>query len=137
MNHGTRIRAAALLLALSAAACGDSGQTAPIITPGVVDIFVATPNAQDQALLLSFGGELGGFTAASGFDVVQQIDDAAATVLVVSAAPLAAGETRIGSFAVQDTTRIRTITAQLTEAAGADYALRSNISGYIVRLQKR
>jgi ABC-type amino acid transport substrate-binding protein len=137
--HRSALMAAAALACGVLAACGDASapQGPPPVVPGVVDVLVTTPNAQDQALLLSFGSAVENFAPAADMDVFHNVSAGSTALLVVAAAPLAAGEVRVGSFPVPDTSRIAGMTATVGEVARADYQLRESLAGYSVRLQKR
>jgi hypothetical protein len=133
--HRTALMAVAAFALL--AACGDGPQTPPPVVPGLVDVLVTTPNAQDQALLLSFGSAIESFAPAAGMDVFHNVSAGSTALLVVAAAPLAAGEIPVGSFTIPDTSRIGSMIATVGEVARADYQLRESLTGYSVRLQKR
>jgi hypothetical protein len=137
--HRTALMAAASLACALLAACGDGtgSQAPPPVVPGVVDVLVTTPNAHDQALLLSFGNALENFAPAAGMEVFHNVSAGSTALLVVAAAPLEAGEVRVGSFPVPDTSRIASMVATVGEVARADYQLRESLVGYSVRLQKR
>jgi ABC-type amino acid transport substrate-binding protein len=134
----TALLASAALACAVLAACGDGAtQGPPPIVPGVVDVIVTTPNAQDQALLLAFGSAVESFAPATGMELIHNVSAGSTALLVISSAPLPAGEVRIGSFPVPDTSRVAGMTATVGEVAGADYQLRESLAGYSVRLQKR
>jgi hypothetical protein len=137
--HRTALMAAAALACALLAACGDgtAPEGPPPVVPGIVDVLVTTPNAQDQALLLSFSSAVENFAPAAGMDLFHNVAEGSTALLVVAAAPLAAGEVRVGSFPVPDTSRIASIVATVGEVARADYQLRESLAGYSVRLQKR
>jgi hypothetical protein len=137
--HRTALMAVAAFACALLAACGDGTemQAPPPVVPGVVDVLVTMPNPHDQALLLSFGSAVENFAPAAGMDVFYNISAGSTALLVVAAAPLAAGEIRVGSFTVPDTSRIASMVATVGEVARADYQLRESLAGYRVRLQKR
>jgi hypothetical protein len=137
--HRTALMAVAAFACTLLAACGDGSepQAPPPIVPGLVDVLVTMPNAQDQALLLSVGSAVENFAPAAGMDVFRNVSAGSTALLLVAAAPLAAGEVRVGSFSVPDTSRIASMAATVDEVARADYQLRESLAGYSVRLQKR
>jgi hypothetical protein len=137
--HTTALIAVAALACALLAGCGDgtAPEGPPPVVPGIVDVLVTTPNAQDQALLLSFGSVVENFAPAAGMDVFHNVSSGSTALLVVAAAPLAAGEVRVGSFTVPDTSRIAGIVATVGEVAREDFQLRESLAGYRVRLQKR
>jgi hypothetical protein len=135
MKHMKRT-ALTLLLATAAAACGDGAGPPPPV-PGTYDVFVASAHAEDQAVLVTVGSQLDNFTPAAGFQQFRNTTAAGTTLLIVAGAPLPAGENLVGSFTVPDIEKFTNVTAAVTEVAAADYSLRSDLGGYIVRLQKR
>jgi hypothetical protein len=137
--HRKAMTAAAAFACALFAACGDgtAPQAPPPVVPGVVDVLVTTPNAQDQALLLAFGSDVENFAPAAGIEVFHNASAGSTTLLIIASAPLSAGEVRVGSFPVPDTSRIARMVATVGEVARADYQLRESLAGYSVRLQKR
>jgi hypothetical protein len=119
------------------AACGDSSTGPPPPTPGTFDVAVSSPNAQDQAWLVTVGAQLDNFTPAAGFEHYRYGTSASTTLLIVAASPVAAGETVVGSFTVTDVSKYGNLTTGMTEAAAADFQVRGSLAGYTVRVLPR
>lgn len=127
----------ALCLLGTTAGCGDSSTGPQPPTPGTFDVLISLPNAHDQALLVTLGGQVSDFAPAPGFEHYLNASAASTTLLLVAAAPLTAGETLAGSFTVPDIATYTNRSAVITEAAASDHQLRGDLAGYVVRLQQR
>jgi hypothetical protein len=103
-------------------------------SPGLVDVWVSAPEPHDQAFRITFDRPVEGFAAAPGFRDFQDAGERSTTVVVVAAAPLPAGESRVGSVRVRDLRDAAGMDVRVVEAARSDHALRDATAGYRVRL---
>jgi hypothetical protein len=101
---------------------------------GVVEVWVSAPEAYDQALVVAFDRAVEGFTPAEGFRHFPDAAPGSATVLVVAASPLPAGESWIGSLRVRDLRAAYRMEATVLDAARSDHRVRESTEGYRVRL---
>jgi hypothetical protein len=102
--------------------------------PGQVDVWVSSPLAHDQALLITFDTPVEGFVPADGLRHFPDAGASSRAILIVATAPMPAGETRIGSFQVRDLRDAAGVGASVLEAARSDHTLRDTMGGYRVRL---
>jgi hypothetical protein len=103
-------------------------------SPGQVDVWVSSPQAHDQALLITFDTTVEGFVPAEGLRHFPDPGASSRTILIVATSPMPAGETRIGSFQVRDLRVAAGVGASVLEAARSDHTLRDTTGGYRVRL---
>jgi hypothetical protein len=103
-------------------------------SPGQVDVWVSSPQAHDQALLVTFDTPVEGFVPAEGLRHFPDAGASSHTILIVATSPMPAGETRIGSFQVRDLRDAAGVGATVLEAARSDHTLRVTTGGYRVRL---
>jgi hypothetical protein len=103
-------------------------------SPGQVDVWISSPHAHDQALLITFDTPVEGFVPAEGFRHFPVAGASSPTILVVATSPMPAGETRIGSFQARHLRDAAGLGATVIEAARSDHTLRDTMGGYRVRL---
>jgi hypothetical protein len=131
-----RLRAtvfAALLVTIGAGLGCDGGPYGPGDT-WLVEVWVRTPNAADQAILVTFQDRVHTFRAEAGFQHFQDADDGASSVLVVADWPLPAGETMVGTARLWTRSRATLPTARVVEAARSDFQMRESVADYRIRL---
>jgi hypothetical protein len=103
-------------------------------SPGRVDVWISSPHAHDQALLITFDAPVEGFVPAEGFRHFPDAGASSRTVLIVATSPMPAGETRIGSLRARNVRDAAGLGATVLEAARSDHTLRATMGGYRVRL---
>ena len=134
-------RAAAVLAALALAACGGDGGGKPTPVdpdpvPGQLTATLATPSADDRALMLTITGPeaVTGVTAAgAGYAVFARPADAT-TVRVAVFGNIAAGA--LVRFSVPDVNRAAAYSVSVVEAADPANALRASLAGYAVTVAR-
>ena len=117
-----------VLLAL-ASACGDGGPTEPAgPVPGVLKIALATPNADDGALLFTVsGGRVSTVDAATGYQIYTAQPDTMTTRILVTG-DIAAGE--VVRIQVPDTRSAAAYHATIAQAASRTTFAQRALAGY-------
>ncbi|MGE5092554.1 MAG: hypothetical protein ACM3OH_10360 [Bacillota bacterium] len=117
-----------VLLAL-ASACGDGGPTEPAgPVPGVLKIALATPNADDGALLFTVsGGRVSTVDAATGYQIYTAQPDTMTTRILVTG-DIAAGE--VVRIHVPDTRSAAAYHATIAQAASRTTFAQRALAGY-------
>lgn len=117
-----------VLLAL-ASACGDGGPTEPAgPVPGVLKIALATPNADDGALLFTVsGGRVSTVDAATGYQIYTAQPDTMTTRILVTG-DIAAGE--VVRIHVPDTRSAAAYHATIAQAASRMTFAQRALAGY-------
>lgn len=117
-----------VLLAL-ASACGDGGPTEPAgPVPGVLKIALATPNADDGALLFTVsGGRVSTVDAATGYQIYTAQPDTMTTRILVTG-DIGAGE--VVRIHVPDTRTAAAYHATIAQAASRTTFAQRALAGY-------
>ena len=117
-----------VLLAL-ASACGEGGPTEPAgPVPGVLKIALATPNADDGALLFTVsGGRVSTVDAATGYQIYTAQPDTMTTRILVTG-DIAAGE--VVRIHVPDTRSAAAYHATIAQAASRTTFAQRALAGY-------
>ncbi|HEU0012554.1 MAG TPA: hypothetical protein VFQ45_02685 [Longimicrobium sp.] len=132
MTTRTTGRALALLALAALAGCDGPRTTEPPpdpAEPGILTVTLATPAADDRALVVQISGPeaIGAVTSAGGGYLVHS-RTAGTTVRVAVFGPLADGP--LLRISVPDVRKAAAYSAQVMEVAGASHALRETLSGY-------
>jgi hypothetical protein len=98
-------------------------------------VWLVTPEAYDQAVLIAFDSPAPRFSPAPGFRAFPD-PSASGTVLVVADLPLQPGETLIGTLDGPAGGAGGPSGATVLEVARSDFTLRQSLAGYRVRLAR-
>lgn len=123
---------AGVLLCLVALAC--DGGPHGVGDAALFEVWVSSPHAADQAVLVTFDDPLEVFDPAPDVRYFRDRARGASTVLLVADWPLPAGETRLGDARLRTRSRTSLPTARVMEVARSDYQLRDSVAAYHVRL---
>jgi hypothetical protein len=126
------LAACALALAVVAGAGCDPG--AGVSSTLLVEVWVSSPHAADQALRIAFDDPVEAFEPTADIRHFQDATHSARALLVVADWPLAAGERLVGEASLRPRTRAVLPGARIIEAARSDYRMRESVDGYRVRL---
>lgn len=124
-----------LVLCAAAVACVNPHEPDPPAQQ--VEVWVTTPNAYDQALLIAFNRPVRGLEAAPGVRRFADSDARAGAVLIIASDPLPTGDVRVASFRTADAAELEGIEAAVIDVARSDFTTREDLRGYAVRLVSR
>ena len=111
------------------AGCADGPHAPRKPEPGVLTVRLASPNADDRAILVAISGPGAMTSVVSASDALVLHSRVAGGVVRAAAfGPLAEGA--LLRFAVEDVARSAEYTATVIEASGGDDALRADLSAY-------
>lgn len=100
----------------------------------LLEVWVFSPHASDQALLVKFDDPVEAFDPTPAVRHFQDAAGSATTILLVADWPLPAGESRVGTARLRTRSRTTLPTARVVEAARSDFQLRETVADYGVRL---
>jgi hypothetical protein len=125
---------AGVILALGLSACGgddSSGPEGP--TPGFLTVALATPNADDGAILLTLGGPDMTQIAATDGSLYFRYAQGTGTVVAVLVGDLQDGA--LLRFHVPDVGAAGSYSAAITQVADRGNALRASLAGYALTVE--
>ena len=131
LNWNT-IAAATVALAVAMACGDDGGPTGPV--SGTLVVSLTTPNADDGAILFTISGA--GISAPTALTSNLFFSRVASTssLAAVVAGNIAAGQ--MLRFSVPDVGQASAYTANITEVADRNNALRASLSGYVLSISR-
>jgi hypothetical protein len=135
-SPASRRLALALCAAAATLAAGSACDGAPhgLVPTLLVEVWVSSPHAADQAVIGTFNDPLERFDPAPQIRHFHDPTRGATAVALIADWPMPAGETLVGVARLRPRSHTTLPTGRVTGAARSDFHLRESVDGYFVRL---